>query len=425
MRTESRDGGWARWHRLGGSLRLASGHSFGDMWETHKDEHPEWFAVQPDGTRDQSRSPDRSRLCVSNIELIEEIARDRIERLNKSDINSVSIGPNDGGQTSFCRCEACRMLDLPNSRKLPGGGPALTDRYVFFWNEIAKRVTKVHPTATLTADAYSVYSAPPVLRKLHPNIAIRVVGLTYTDELKRQQALRDWAAWSSSVESVYVRPNVLLAGRRQGTPVIYVHKLAEDFKYMANHSLVGTDFDSCCHNWATQGLNYYVCAKLHWNPSLDVDELIADYCESGFGAGADAVKKYFLRIEELTNIMASTDQKYTEPFTAGVVDELRGYLDDAAQVTNHEHDANNRVAFLRSGLEYTDAYISAFRIIREYEADNPSGGRLPNETKQRIREALDKKLGRVANHLRGQPPCCECRNRRLGKLELLRPLPLE
>lgn len=407
MKTTSRDGTWAGWHRMGGSLRLASGHSFGEMWKKHKDTHPEWFAVQPDGSRDQSRSPDRARLCVSNRELIEEIARDRIERLNKSDNKSVSIGPNDGGQTSFCRCEECRKLDPPNSRKLPGGGPALTDRYVFFWNEIAKRVVKKHPTATLTADAYSVYSAPPVLRKLHPNIAIRVVGLTYTDEAKRRQALADWKAWATSVKRVYVRPNVLLAGRRQGTPVIYVHKMADDFRFMAKNALVGTDFDSCCHNWATQGLNYYVCAKLHWNPQLDVDALIDDYYRSGFGSGAASVKKYFEKIEELTNIMATTEQRYTEPYTPEVISELRGYLDEATKsieakirrrsrktsdpfgilTTAHYEDALNRVAFLRSGLDYTEAYVAAFRIIREYEA---TGGRLPPETRQRIRNALDK-----------------------------------
>ena len=387
MRTVSRDGGWAGWHRLGGTLRLASGHSFGEMWEKHKEDHPEWFALQPDGTRDQSRSPDRARLCVSNTELIEQVARDRIERLNRSDNKSVSIGPNDGGQTSFCRCDQCRKLDPPNSRRLPGGGPALTDRYVYFWNEIAERVTKVHPTATLTADAYSVYSAPPVQRTLHPNIAIRVVGLTYTDEARRQQALADWAEWSSAVERVYVRPNVLLAGRRQGTPVIYVHKMADDFRFMINHSLVGTDFDSCCHNWATQGLNYYVCAKLHWNPQLDVDVLIDDYCRSGFGAGADAVKQYFLRIEQLTDVMATTELNYTEPYTPSVMDELRSYLNQADAATKHDRDANRRVAFLRSGLDYTDAYAAAFRIIREHEAGG--GGRLHPETKQRIRSALD------------------------------------
>ena len=40
-------------------------------------------------------------------------------------------------------------------------------------------------------------------------------------------------------------------------------------------------------------------------------------------------------------------------------------------------------------MEYTDAYVAVFRIIREHEAKNPKGKRLPDKTKQRIRKALD------------------------------------
>ena len=47
-----------------------------------------------------------------------------------------------------------------------------------------------------------------------------------------------------------------------------------DFRYLASHGMMGTDFDSCCHNWATQGLNYYVVARLHWNPEQRVDAII-------------------------------------------------------------------------------------------------------------------------------------------------------
>ena len=381
------DGSWADWHRLGGTLRLASGHSFGDMWEKHKDDHPEWFALQPDGTRDQSRSPDRSRLCVSNVELINEIAKDRIERLNRSETGSVSIGPNDGGQTAFCRCPECEKLDPPESRKLQNGGSALTDRYVYFWNEIAKRVAKVHPDATLTADAYSVYSAPPVRRTLHPNIAIRFVGIKYNNDDKRRQDRDDWDAWSRAVKRIYFRPNLLLSGRRQGTPFLYAHKMAEDFKYMAQRGLIGTDFDSCCHHWATQGLNYYVCAKLHWDPDLDVDVLINDYCRSGFGSGAETVKQYLRHVESITDKIAADKLDYTEPYTPEAIGRLQSYLDAAAAATRDEPDAHQRVAFLRSGLDYTRAYVAVFRVIREHRA--AGGGRLSEETKQRIRDHLD------------------------------------
>ena len=385
--TESQDAGWAGWHCLGGTLRLASGHAFGHMWEKHKDAHPDWFAMQPDGTRDQSRSPGRARFCVSNLQLIDEIAREKIEQLNRSETGSVSIGPNDGGHTTFCRCRECAKLDASNGRLLENGSLALTDRYVYFWNEIAKRVVEVHPAATLTADAYSVYSAPPVERKLHPNIAIRFVGIKYNNDDKRRQGRADWNAWSKAAKRIFFRPNVLLSGMRQGTPLVFAHKMAEDFDYMAQHSLIGTDFDSCCHNWSTQGLNYYVCAKLHWEPDLDVDALIDDYCRSGFGSGADAVKKYFARVERITNDLAAEKLKYTVPYTPDVIDELRSVLDLAAATTVDEPDARKRVAFLRDGLEYTDAYVAVFRVIREHEASG--GGRLPKETKQRIREALD------------------------------------
>ena len=397
--TKSRDGGWFGWHRLGGSLQLRSGHAFKHLWKTYGKDHPEWFAMHPNGSRDQSPAPDRSRLCVSNTELVDAIAKEKIARLNRPGLRSVSIGPNDGGRTSFCTCPKCEKLDSPGGRKItmtdfsPGANRrqfehvSLTDRYIHFWNGLAERVTKVHPDAWLTADAYSVYSAPPVNRKLHPNVAIRFVGIIYTDDERRKRDRADWDAWARAASKLYFRPNLLLAGRRLGTPAVYVHKLAEDFRYMADHSMIGTDFDSCIHNWATQGLNYYVCAALHWDPDQDVDALIDDYCRSGFQSGAAPVKKYLLRLENLTDQIAAGKLTLTEPYTPEVIDELRGYLKQAATATRDEPAAQRRVAFLRSGLEYTDAYSAVRRIIREYQE---SKSRLTPEWRRRFRTAMDR-----------------------------------
>lgn len=400
MATNSRDGGWSGWHRLGGTLRLASGHSFGYMWERHGKEHPEWFAMAPNGSRDQSDSPERARLCVSNQELIEQVARDRIARINDTGQKSVTIGPNDGGTTSFCVCEECKKLDSPEGRTIrlvdfsPGANRrtfdyvSLTDRYVYFFNSIAERVTKVHPDVWLTADAYGVYAAPPVKAKLHPNIAIRFVGVSYTDEQKREQGVADWNAWADAASKIFYRSNMLLAGRRQGTPAIYVHKLAQDFNNIAKNRMIGTDLDSCCHNWATQGLNYYVMAKLLWNPDLDVDELIDDYCRSGFGAGAESVKRYLLRLEELTNEVSEQGKKMTEPFTPGAIAELRTMLDEAAEATRNEPEFRERVTFLRAGLEYTDAYCAIFRVNREWQASGI--GHLSKEYREAFRVLCDR-----------------------------------
>ena len=37
-------------------------------------------------------------------------------------------------------------------------------------------------------------------------------------------------------------------------------RFAEDFRHLAENGMMGTDFDSCCQHWATEGLNYYVVA---------------------------------------------------------------------------------------------------------------------------------------------------------------------
>ena len=60
--------------------------------------------------------------------------------------------------------------------------------------------------------------------------------------------------------------------------------------------MLATDMDSIFDNWATQGLDYYIAARVSWDPALTFDAVLDDYCRSGFGAGAEQVKKYFLPI---------------------------------------------------------------------------------------------------------------------------------
>src|SRR4029077_14121651 len=88
-------------------------------------------------------------------------------------------------------------------------------------------------------------------------------------------------------------PTRRLAGGRDGLPLLYVHKFGEDFRYLAGHGMMGTDFDSCCHHWATQGLSYYVVARLHWDPEQKVSAIVDYYCRAGFGPSAGSARRYF------------------------------------------------------------------------------------------------------------------------------------
>jgi len=378
-RTTAQSGDWFAWQKLGGTFNVAGGHAFGHLWATYGKEHPDWFALQPNGSRDQSRHGARSRLCKSNTELIAAIAREKIEELNrKPGLGGVSLSPNDGSVNRFCCCPKCEALDAPNGRKVKIHDTehvTLTDRMVYFWNAIFEEVTKVHPKALFTVDAYSAYKSPPVLRKLHPNLVVRFVQIQYTDETLRQQGLRDWDEWSRASANIYFRPNLMLAGRRTGAPFIYVHKFATDFRYLAQHGMWGTAFDSCTHNWATQGLNYYVVARLHWNPDQDVDAIIDDYCRAGFGNAAKIVRRYFDKLEALTNDVAANraaldadvDSARIEPlttFTPQVLDELRALLQQARAPAAGDALALKRLAFLERGLRWTETEARVHSFFR-------------------------------------------------------------
>jgi hypothetical protein len=396
-KTQSPD--WFAWQRLGGTLTLHGGHAFGHMWAKYGKDHPDWFALQPNGSRDQSHGPERARLCTSNPQLIAAIAREKIDELTRNpNFLGVAIGPNDGGAPSFCTCPKCEALDAAKGRKVmlwDFTAPkrrfyehvSLTDRMVYFWNGIAEQVVKVHPHRYLVVDAYSVYAAPPVERTLHPNLVVRFAPLSYGEEDYRQESLRDWQDWSKKAKQLYFRPNLMLQSRREGLPLLYVHKFAEDFRYLAEHGMMGTDFDACCHHWATQGLNYYVVARLHWDPTQNVDAIIDDYCQAGFGPAAKAVRRYFDRLEALLNNAAIKKSKGTEAIRPQDLADLRKDLDQARTDARSDAAISKRLAFLELGMRWTDIESRAHAFLADpTKADKKAAKKLLDERFALMRE---------------------------------------
>jgi hypothetical protein len=373
-KTASETCSWFQWQGLGGTLNIAGGHAFGGLWDKYGKDHPDWFAMQPNGSREQIGT-DRSRLCKSNPDLIAAIAKDKIEEIEKNpNLLGVSLCPNDGGRSTFCTCPKCEALDAPNAPKIQLWDftgkerrsfehVALTDRMVYFWNAIAEQVTKVHPDKLFTVDAYSVYATPPVMRAMHPNLVVRFAALEYGDEKGRMSARNDWDAWAKMAKRIYFRSNCMLAGRRTGMPLIYVHRFAEDFRHFVDTGMMGTDLDSCTHNWATQGLNYYVAARLHSDPNQDVDAMIDDYCRAGFGPAAKTMRRYYDLQESVFAGTASRQENPNEGFTDAVLADLRKLIEQAAGEATSDPDAARRVAFVALGERWTELEVQAQRLL--------------------------------------------------------------
>ena len=194
---------------------------------------------------------------------------------------------------------------------------------------------------------------------------VRFAPLDYHAEDYRQESLREWDNWSKATKRIYFRPNLMLAGRRDAMPLLYVHKFGEDFRYLASHGMMGTDFDSCCHNWATQGLNYYIVARLHWNPEQDVDILLDDYCQAGFGPAAKSVRRYFDRLEALMNEAAVKKEKPMTIFNPKALAELRKELEQARRDAASDPTVAKRIAFVELGLRWTEIEVRAHSFLTD------------------------------------------------------------
>lgn len=382
-------GGWEQWQKLGGDIQIAGGHTFGALWDAEGKAHPGWFALQPDGTRTQ-HSSERARLCVSNSELINHIADGIIERVKKDPtLRSVSLSPNDGGPDTFCMCKVnalgepgCMTLDPPNGRIIKNfrgwnrDYVSLTDRYVYFWNKIAERVKKVKPDLLFVVDAYSYYDAPPVERKLDPNMVVRYI----------QYSLRDWDEWSSKASMMTMRPTALHTPWQVGY-LQFNNQWAKDLQYVAHHNCVETDYDSMISNWATEGLNYYVLARLNYNPDLKVDEIIEDFCRTGFGAGHASIRQYYDKAAKLTddqqaleaanfaapekNIVSPRLDAFAKVYGPAEITQLRGYLDAAKKAVAGDDAASARIDFLRVGLDWTEMQGRAYRMLIAWKQHQP------------------------------------------------------
>lgn len=376
--TTAETNSWFQWQGLGGTLNIAGGHAFEGLWPKYGKEHPDWFALQPNGSREPVGAG-RERLCKSNPELIAAIARDKIEEIKANpNLLGVSLCPNDGGRSTFCTCPKCEALDAPGARKVQLWDMtgkerrsfehvALTDRMVYFWNAIAEEVGKTYPDKLFTVDAYSVYATPPVQRALHPNLVVRFAALSYADEQDRTSARDDWDAWAKMAKRIYFRSNCMLAGRRTGMPLIYVHRFAEDFRHFVSTGMMGTDLDSCCHNWATQGLNYYVVARLHSDPNQDVDAIIDDYCRAGFGPAAKTMRRYFDQLESIFTTAAAHHVDANGAFTDADLEALQTLIEQATRETAGDPEAAKRVAFMALGAKWTVLETHAQRLLAATE----------------------------------------------------------
>jgi hypothetical protein len=392
---------WLRRQKFGASRLLASGHAYENWYEQYHPKHPEYFAQQLDGSRNLDTQWMRSafaKLCVSNPAVVRQAVQLALEQVKPgSPIDAISVGENDSAFNGFCLCASCRAMDPPQGPKVTLHyatgtieSPALSDRYVSFYSQVAAGVAERYPDLPLVGLAYGAFSTPPIKAKAHPNLVIQYCGSdlesAYEDDAVRARQTRDWEQWSATGAKMAWRPNWLRGSL--GMMWLYHHKIGQDLRYFAQRGLLAGDFDTMMHDWATQGLNYYVMGKMMWDPDQDVDALVSDYCKAAFGPAAAPMKTFFDRIERMSDRREaapgavqswSDEQKWAQQQTQYFVaepflSEAEADIEQARKLAAGDAETLSRIDFIALGLEFTKLRANLMAATLRAAKDSAQGG---------------------------------------------------
>jgi Domain of unknown function (DUF4838)/Glycosyl hydrolases family 2, sugar binding domain len=391
---------WSMRNKMG--LAIGSPWSFSHSWgryltDKYFADHPEYYALI-NGKRTLIKHKGNKlmgwQVCTTNPDVIR-IFVDRIRKRNKPTADTiVSISPNDG--LGFCECEKCKALDHPELYGPEEGykGQVLSDRIYTFVNKIAREIKKTHPKLRLGLFSYTVIRpAPRALKKLEDNV---VISMTQTNAHYRNKAykkrnrkrLKEWKSKCSAfIGRDYLGNYSFASVMHPQTKII-----AEDLVFMKKNNYIGF-YSECSLDFATNFLNYYVSAKLMWQPDQKVDKIIDDICQKAYGAGGSKMKEFFAMMEASFNKCKTVGihpGNIADWYSKATINRAYQLLKEAESRAKTQAE-KKRIRYNLTGLQYTDKVVALFRIYRQLsDCGLPMGivGYEPNFSKKYSREQI-------------------------------------
>lgn len=370
-------GDWQR-HNKVGWLPFGHGHNFSGTVPPAKyfAQHPEYYALV-----NGKRQP--SQLCTTNPDVIR-IATEAANRFfdEHPEYISYSLCPDDN--SDFCECPNCRALDIEMDPHLTGK-PNVTDRLTVFWNAVAEGVSKLHPGKRVAMYAYINHTLPPKREKVHPGVMPVVTTSVFcpihsvADQScpGRQEMRRILEAWTRMAAHVYIYEYDPIPGYAElPCPLYGAH--ARSMKLYRDLGIKGFSFETH-QSWATTFPNYYLLARLMWNPDENPGAILDDLCDKFFGPAAAPMRRYYTALEKAFSAAKVHpgwgNAELVEMWTPAIMRECRAALDEALGLANDEM-TRKRIEMVDGGFQYLEAYRAMMSgATGDYDAAVPAGER--------------------------------------------------
>jgi len=359
---------------------LKSGHTDG-YWHTfYAEEHPEWFALREDGSRMIGK---RGKLAAQRCYTDEAAFQEHLDAIDhyyktgegrKKFANSppndkyIYWWPNDGFRG--CHCEGCLALTNPDGSY----GSMLSPLIWGYTAKLARAIQERWPGKTLVSSFYSRWADGPGDIKLPNNVTFMIVET-------REAYLKEQVYWDRVTHDLGEK--MALAGapvplwshyphrprisNRMNAPYLVPHALKKYAQWLRGRSSGAYLNGHQTSSFALDGVVTYLYHKLMWNPDIDVDAMLAEYCRVMFGPAAPEVATYYHTIierwegrtwddltdEELRNPHGELkwSRYYRDAYPREVRMSLKALLAKAEQQTTDNTVYKARTRWLAQGIQ--------------------------------------------------------------------------
>ncbi len=350
---------WAQRMNLGQSIDYTTGHAFSKWLPPTKyfKEHPEYYglvsATNRVGGESKSGKAERcpAQLCTSNPEvrrlIAEQVAAKKTGMMQ-------SISPNDG--YGFCECENCRKLD-PERWTSIHTWPNLSNRMYDFAKDVALQAKKLYPESKVLLNIYTFCRPLPDLKVVGPMPDnLYLLDCLFGSMVKDRKEIEDKFATYNKMGVNYWIYEYWGCYTHGAWSVI--DTIDWELKLMKKTNAIGIRVENGT-GFACVGLDNYIGARLIWNPDLNADALIDDYCEKGFGAAKTYMKEYFALLNRLSANMSQNASGFAamiylmpDFYTADFFTQAAALFDKALKCKISPEE-RARVQFFHTGFRYT------------------------------------------------------------------------
>jgi hypothetical protein len=379
---------WQRRNRLGGSSPdPIAMHTFIDWPDKFAKDHPEYFALQPDGKR-KTNKESGVHLCMTNPDVIREAGKWAVEYFRKNPNRKfINVMPGDCNDLKYCRCKSC-SAEVSEEKGRSGIHSNAVWKFV---NQVAAVVAKECPGKFVECCAYADYLRRPDFALL-PNVAVTlcfgpVPRANNTYKKAWRELINEWRVTGAQLYVWEYWNSSRYARGIYGAPALWPRQLKEiyliDSTQVAGRVIELADINAdgigvqSWADWMYDSVNLYTAMKLMWDKDYDVDAELKKFHKDFYGPGAAAMEEFNNELEKAwyngvymlkDKLVWDWEVCWTKVYPPAFVDRMMGLLRKAVKDTTGKEPYYSRAKKTLDCYKFFERNSKMFRGVTSKKA---------------------------------------------------------